>query len=139
MNGKYTVIKGSKYHIIISEHKLVGVNKTCSNSEIAVNSSRTSVNCAEIDGGTCNHKPKDIIIASSIRECAAICNGITSGFTFGNKTELQIGYCDEHGCICHCEQINECYESNHTSVPLYQFLQPEKGSMTVSQISQSFV
>ena len=116
--------------------ELVGVNKTCPNSEIALNVSRTGSNCAETDDGTCNGKNKDLLLTSSIRECAAICNGITSGFTFGNNAELESGYCDGDGCICNCEQINECYDANHTQVPLYHFLQPDIGSMTVSQINQ---
>ena len=98
--------------------------------------SRTSLNCAETDGETCTSKNKDVLLTSSIRECAEICNGITSGFTFGDNLELESGYCDDDGCICNCEQINECYDANQTSVPLYHFPIPDRGTITFSQIHQ---
>ena len=75
---------------------------------------------------------------SSIRECAEICNGVTSGFTFGSIAEYEIGHCEEDGCVCNCAQIEQCDVTNRTSNPLYQLSHPDRGNIRVTKTLNTF-
>ena len=115
---------------------MIGVNKTCNDS--AIFNELSSSCCSGSNDGTCTGKDSDLLSCSSIQECAEICNGVTSGFTFGSIAEFDVGLCQEDGCFCNCEKIEECDATNRTSVSLYHLPHPDRGNKRATRTVNSF-
>ena len=115
---------------------MIGVNKTCNDS--AIFNELSSSCCSGSNDGTCTGKDSDLLSCSSIQECAEICNGVTSGFTFGSIAEFDVGLCQEDGCFCNCEKIEECDATNRTSVSLYHLPHPDRGNKRATKTVNSF-